>query len=39
VTLIGLLLTPVFYVVLRSLFGRRKTKTPQPGKSAESTSA
>jgi HAE1 family hydrophobic/amphiphilic exporter-1 len=39
VTFFGLFLTPVFYVVLRSLFGRRKTKTPQPGKSAESTSA
>lgn len=39
VTLIGLLLTPVFYVVLRSLFGRRKKPSPQPGKSAESTSA
>ena len=39
VTFFGLFLTPVFYVVLRSLFGRRKTKSPQPGKSAESTSA
>ncbi|MDJ0942414.1 MAG: multidrug efflux RND transporter permease subunit [Kiloniellales bacterium] len=34
VTLFGLLLTPVFYVVLRLIFGRRRTKDPGPAREA-----
>ena len=34
VTLFGLLLTPVFYVVLRLIFGRRRRKDPGPAREA-----